>query len=290
MTTATVRKVTVVTDSAASLPEEMAARLDVAVVPMTLVLGGTSVPDDGQSVDDVLSRLAAGETVRTSAPSPGAFSQAIEQHRSSGGVLVVTVSANMSSSYESACIAARFPAEVPVRVLDSRTAAGGQGLVVLAAAQAAAVGSDLEGVEAVARLVAGRVRLVAALESLDQLARSGRVPGLAAWAGRSLGMRPIFEFRDGQVRPRRPAFSRSAAFDRLLAPCIAGDEEGGRLHAAVLHASAHNEASALAGRLCSAVEGAEAFVAPFSSVMLAHTGPGLVGVAWWWEPASELVA
>lgn len=97
-------------------------------------------------------------------------------------------------------------------------------------------------------------------------------------------MRPIFEFRYGQARPSRPAFSRSAAFDRLLAPCIAGEEEEARLHASVLHARSAEDASVLAERLCSAVEGAEVFVASFTSVMLAHTGPGLVGVAWWWEP------
>lgn len=274
--------VTVVTDSAASLPGRLVSALGVVVVPMSVVLDGVVHPDDGTTVEEVLDRSAS-QPVSTSAPSPGAFAEAIEQHASPGGTLVVTVSANMSSSYESAYTAAGYPAPGPVRVLDSGTAAGGQGLVVLAAARAAAGGASLQEVEAAARHVAGQVRLVAALESLDQLARSGRVPGLAAWAGRSLGVRPMFEFRNGEVHASRPAFSRAAAFDRLVGACLAEGEKGGRLHAAVLHADAADEASRLAERLCSAAEGSEVLVAPFSTVMLVHTGRGLVGVAWWWE-------
>ena len=64
--------------------------------------------------------------------------------------------------------------------------------------------------------VVGRVRLVAVIDGLDQLVRSGRVPGLAGWAGRVLGLKPLFEFRHGVARRLRPAVSREAALSRIL--------------------------------------------------------------------------
>ena len=67
------------------------------------------------------------------------------------------------------------------------------------------------------REVIERVRLVATIPSLDHLVRSGRVPGIAGWAGTTLGINPLFEFRGGAVRRLRPALSREAALDRIVA-------------------------------------------------------------------------
>ena len=87
------------------------------------------------------------------------------------------------------------------------------------------------------------VRLVATLSSLDHLVRSGRVPGVAGWAGRRLGINPLFEFRGGKVLRLRPALSQEGALDRIVAmvrrsrPDEAGAEP--RLHVAALHALAY---------------------------------------------------
>ncbi|MGH9087172.1 MAG: DegV family protein, partial [Acidimicrobiales bacterium] len=192
-------RVTVVTDSAASLPSDPGLAPGVAVVPMTVVLGDEEHADGTLAPGDVLRRIGR-EAVSTSAPSPGDFLQHIE---TGGGrpVLVVTVARQMSASYEAAVTACLYTQSASV-VVDSGTAAGGQGLVVAAAAHAAAEGRSLEEVAAEARRVAGRVRLMAALERLDQLARSGRVPGIAAVASRSLGLRPLFELASGRAAAR----------------------------------------------------------------------------------------
>ena len=101
-------------------------------------------------------------------------------------------------------------------------------------------------VEARAREVIERVRLVATISSLDHLVRSGRVPGIAGWAGRRLNINPLFEFRGGSVRRLRPALSRGAALDRIVqlvrrdAP--AAGEGRNRLHVAALHALAREVA------------------------------------------------
>jgi fatty acid-binding protein DegV len=125
---------------------------------------------------------------------------------------------------------------------------------------------------------------------LDYLVRGGRVPGIAGWAGRMLGLQPLFEFRRGSARRLRPATSREAALERILthwrrscSPAV----PGGRLHVAGLHASADADAEALVKRVRDELTPdapATELILEFSPVMVAHTGPGLVGLAWWWQP------
>ncbi|MCU1450173.1 MAG: DegV family protein [Acidimicrobiales bacterium] len=273
--------VTVVTDSAASIPSELVSRLGIVVVPMSVIIGGTVYPDGQLSLDEVMGRI--GEGVTTSGTNPGEFLEAIEAI--DGDVVVLTISAQMSSTFEAARTAARLGGG-QAHVIDTRTASGGQGLVVLAAAEAAARGEPVEAVVAEAERVIQRVRLVATVQNLDRLIASGRVPGIAALANRWLGMQPLFEFREGHARPLRPAFSRDAALDRMAATWRHTTVRGGRLHVAALHAEAEEEAKRLLKQVTTEYEPETSFVAPFNSVMVVHTGLGLVGLAWWWdEPA-----
>jgi DegV family protein with EDD domain len=288
--------VAIVTDSAASLPPTAAERLGIGVVPMTLVLGGLVYADGDPSPEELVAR-AATESVSTSAPTPGAFLKAVAsatEHEEAGGeVLILTVSSAMSSTYEVAHLAAGYVDDAEVWVIDTGTAAGAQGLVVMAAAELAATGAPLDEVARRAERVAAKVRLVASLSSLDYLARSGRVPGAAAWAGRSLGMRAMFEFKTGGVRPRLPARSERAALDRMVGAMVQSrprDPSGAVLRAAVLEAQAAESAERLQELVVGAEPEAEVFEAPFSSVMIAHTGPGLVGLAWWWEARDRALA
>ncbi len=282
-------RVAVVTDSAASLPDDAVADLGIVVVPLLLVVGGT-VHADGELDPACVRALEAGGRVSTSGPAPGDFVKAIEGCGTEAGVVVATVSASMSSTWASAVTASQYVGTERVRVIDTRTAAGGEGLAVLARARLAREGASLDEVAGEVERVAARVRLIATLADLDHLARSGRVPAAAARLVRAVGLQPMFEFRRGRPILRRPAWSRAAALGRMVRTCRRDRPRAGwpapRLHAAVLHAGAPEAAEELAGALQRAATGAEVFVARFSSVMVAHTGPGLVGLAWWWDPAS----
>jgi fatty acid kinase fatty acid binding subunit len=273
--------VAIVTDSAAALPPELAGAHGIAVVPMWLTIDGRSVREGEIPFEDLLSRT----DVKTSGPAPGEFETVVADRLAADdvdSVVVLTIASTMSSTYEAATIGARA-AGGPVRVIDTRTAAGAQALVVLAAAEAADAGGSVDEVEAAARRAIGEVRLVAMVPNLDHLVRSGRVPNIAGWAGRRLGIAPLFEFRDGGAHPLRPARGAQAALDRILARWRRDRVEGARLHVAALHAYAEADATALLARVRSESEPATAFVGPFGSVMVAHTGPGLVGLAWRWE-------
>ena len=275
--------VAIVTDSAAALPDDLAARYGITVVPMWLTVRGVPEPEGGRSLDE----LVAEDDVTTSAPTPGEFEHVIKEACSGpDGGLVLTIASSMSATFQAAKLAAHAVGG-PVRVVDTATAGGAEALVVLAAAEAASRGASLDAVEARARAVITRVRLVASLSTLDHLVRSGRVPGLAGWAGRRLGINPLFEFRGGKVRRLRPALSRDAALDRIVALVHRSRPARSRLHVAALHALAVSTATELLTRVSGLEHPATAFVGEFGPVMVVHTGPNLAGLAWWWEPDSS---
>ena len=276
-------RVRVVTDSAAALPSAVARTHDVTVVPLRLTSGGGSRPD-----------APAGDppapASTTAAPAPGEWIDAFTSRPAPGGVVAVTVAGSMSAAHVGACAAARA-AGGRVRVLDSGTAAAGQALVVLAAARRAAAGASLDQVLGHAAAVAGRVRLVATLSSLEHLARSGRVPRAAAEAGRALRVNPVFEFRQGSVRRRRPALSRDAAVGRVCR-AVAANAPAEELSCLRLAAMAPLDGTLSGDRLVELVRRALAPAARMAQpllcepgeVIVSHTGPTVAGVAWWWEP------
>ncbi len=274
--------VLVVADDAASVPLELATERGIRLVPMQLEIAGRPATAGEVSLAEVVAQLDQG--VRTAGPSPGAFAEALEDVGEDGAV-VVTLARRFSSTFQAANAAALGVARGPVRVLDTGSAAGGEGLVALAAAEVAARGATLEEVVRRAELVADRVRLVAALERLTYLLRGGHVPTAFARLGGRVGVRVLFELRHAHIRPLRPGRARTSAVDQLLSVWRRSVPEtpGWRLHVAALHALAADDAATLLEAVVKEADAATAFVASFGPVMVAHTGPGLLGLAWWWE-------
>jgi DegV family protein with EDD domain len=274
--------VAVVTDSASALPAPLAAAHGVSIVPIWLELDGCAVRDGDVTTAEVL----AARAVTTAGPSPGEFAVAIDAAlQGAPAVVVLTVTASLSSTHGAAVVGAAGFGD-RVRVVDTGSAAGGQALVVLAAAAVAANGSGLGDVVGRAVSVAHRVRVAGALAGSAHLARSGRVPGLAARAADRLGVRPMFELRAGHVRGLRPAHT-DGDVGRLARLCVADRRDPrSRLHAIVMHAGADARATALERRLRAVAptdHPPDITTNPFGPAMVAHTGPGLLGLAWWWD-------
>jgi fatty acid-binding protein DegV len=217
-----------------------------------------------------------GRHVWARAPSSGDYLVAAEEPGYAGAV-VVTPAAELAVMADNAHRAARM-ASTPMAVVDSRTTASAQGLVVEAALDAAAEGAPLVEVVDRAREAARRVRLIATIEGLGWLERTGNVPETVVAAVRASTGRPLFEVRDGVVVPLDAADG-----DPLEALCKAVEaREGGRpiASAVLFHSGAPDEAVRL-GRLLKL----QAPTVEFSLALALHTGPGVVGVAWLQEPA-----
>ncbi|MFN2595042.1 MAG: DegV family protein [Actinomycetota bacterium] len=274
--------VAVLTDSTAALPADMAAANGITVVPIWLTVGGTAYQDGTLDQNELIARFDEG--ISTSGPSAGEFEQAISSAMDDDGAVLLTVSGDFSATIRAARVAAAgFDGQV--RVVDTKMVAAAQALVVLAAAEAARRGASVDEVEAAAERAKGEVQLVATLDTLDYLVKSGRIPGVAGWVGKRTGLRPLVEFSGGKIHPLRPAFTRDAALTRVISRWNKSRIEGARLHIAALHSLDEPTAEHLLAEVRSRVEPASAFLSEFGPAMVAYTGPGVVGLAWRWEAA-----
>ncbi|HEX9695910.1 MAG TPA: DegV family protein [Actinomycetota bacterium] len=274
--------VRILTDSAATLPAATVAEHGIDVLPMYLKFGD-ELYRDGVDLPpgDFYDRLQT-ETVpvSTAGASVGDFHDAFAMAlKKADAVVCVTVASFVSVTYTSASIAARdFGGRVIV--VDSASASMGEGFIALEAARAAAAGGDAESVAVRARDVAARTQVVATINTFEYLKRSGRVHALMAYAGTALGIKPVFAFRGGTVEQLGRPRSRSKAVERVADEVRAAAARG-PLHLAVCHAAAPGEARALLDRLTAELAPAEAHLAEFTPLMGAHTGPGLLGAAFW---------
>ncbi|MDP6667462.1 MAG: DegV family protein, partial [Dehalococcoidia bacterium] len=241
-------RVAVVTDSAAALSPELIADHSLFVPRMEITIDGKTYTDGPNGdLDDFYSKLSkSSETPTTSAPKPSEYLaqfRAAAEHAES--IFCVSLSARLSAAYDAAQVATGLLGDerpgTTVRVFDSETAAGSQALITLAAARIAGAGGSLDEVESVARTVAGKVRLVAVLDTLHYIHRSGRVPKIAVWATDALNIKPVMEYSLGNIgaiaRPR----SMTGAVKRLQAEML--DDLAGRVaHVNVMHAGASESA------------------------------------------------
>lgn len=241
---------------------------------------GSRVYRDGDlPLEEMIARY--GEGVTTAGPGPGDFVQVLEGIE--GEVLMPTVTRSLSSStLDSARVGASMVGS-RVRVLDTGTSAGGLALVAIHAARAAQAGGSLDEVERAARQAMADVRLVVQVGTLGYLIAGGRMPASVGRVGSRLGMRPVVEVYRGSLHNRRPAFSKRAADDRMIHMWRRTRREGAHLHVAAMHVLAEEDALALLDRVKAEVEPATELVTRFGAIMVAHTGPVLSGLAWWWE-------
>jgi DegV family protein with EDD domain len=170
---------------------------------------------------------------------------------------------------------------VVIELLDCTTAAAGQGLVVLAAARAAALGKDLTEVVTTVRSVMQRVSLFATLDTLHYLVKGGRVPKAAGLASSLFQIKPIFTVNGGDAFPVVNARTTSGAIKRILKLMGQKVVKGQPLHVAVMHADVIDRAVALSREISARFDCTELFITEFTPVMGVHTGPGVIGVAFY---------
>lgn len=269
--------IAVVVDSSASLPPELAARWDIRVVPLEVVVDGVSRPEGvGIGPEEVLERLVAGDAVTTSQPSPEAFSLAYRAAVEAGavGIVVVTLAATLSGTVDSARAAAARCA-VPVEVVDSGSVAMAVGFAAVAAADAARRGGDLAAAAGAARATAASARCVFTVASLDHLRRGGRIGPAVAALGRVLGIRPLLEIVDGRVelidRVRTTARARTAMLDLIAQAADSMTDPAVAVMAVGDSGLGDDAAAAVAARLPRAGEVVRTSV---SAVLAVHAGPG----------------
>lgn len=267
----------VVTDSGCDIPQPLCDELGIEVVPLTIRFGDDEYVDRKDlTAPEFWQKVGSSASLpETAAPSPGAFSEAIAKLAGEGaeGVVIVTLSRKMSATIQAAELAAEG-ASIPVRIVDSKNASLGEGLVAVFAARAGQTSSDVDAVAAHAEAVAGRVRLFAALDTLENLRKGGRIGGAQAMLGGLLSIKPIITVVDGEVTEAGKQRTRAKA----LATLVEKAEGLGQVEAAgLLHAEAPDAGSVLA-RFQETFPGQELIVADVGAVIGTHVGPGAIGI------------
>ncbi|WP_431962790.1 DegV family protein [Nocardia sp. bgisy134] len=270
--------VVVVTDSSASLPAELVAELDIAVVPLHVLVGDRAIREGVEPIDIDY----AADTVTTSGASPGELREVYERAlaRSGGdGVVAVHLSRQLSGTWEAGRQAVRdMDAADRVRLVDSLGAGLATGLPTLAAARRAKAGASLDIVYDTAVAAASRARTFFLVNRTEQLRRGGRLSSAAAFFGSELVTKPLLQIVEGRLELREKARTRSKAYAKLVAAAVdAAGEDGAAV--AVQHLEAAEAAETVAGQLRELIPGIrELIVAEFGPVLGVHLGLGAVGV------------
>lgn len=276
--------VAVVTDSSAYLPDGFAARHEVHVVPLHVLIDNESGLD-GVDIGpaDIAAALTGRREVTTSRPNPNEFVELYRRLLDGGadGIVSVHLSRELSGTWESARLAAQEVGVDHVRVVDSRTTVMGLGFSVLRAAMAANGGATGAAVEDAAVEAAGRTTTFFVLETLEYLRRGGRIGSATAFLGTALAVKPLLHVEDGRIVPLEKVRTTHRAVLRLveLAEQAARATGATAVELAVHHLAAHERAAELATLLderISPVSGC--VVSELGAAIGAHTGPGMLGV------------
>jgi DegV family protein with EDD domain len=269
----------VVTDSACDLTPEMADRLNVRVVPLTIRFDDEELIDREElSTKEFWDRVVTGPHMpETAAPAPGAFQQAFLDAAAAGadGVVCVNLSSGLSATYQSARTAAESVVDqISVRVVDSLSVTMGLGLMVMTATERAAEGTSLDTIANELEDLRSRTRVYGVVDSLDFLKRGGRIGGAQALVGSLLSIKPVIDVRNGVVEVESKQRTRSRALDYLAAKAL----EAGHLERLAVVSGVAPDIDEFVARLTGADCEQELVVSELGPVIGAHAGPGTIGL------------
>jgi len=275
-----VAHIQILCDSGCDLPLSERTRLGIGLVSLSIRFGAEEFTDRVDlSPEEFWERCAGAATLpEMAAPSPGAFLAAYEAAAAAGatGIIVVTISAALSATYESARVAAEGFDAIPVHIVDTRAVSMAEGLIAIDLAEAAAAGADFDALVARATSLVPKVGVGAMLVTLEHLIKGGRIGGAKALLGQVLSIKPLLKLENGVVteagRQRTTAKALRALVDMVQAAAPLS-----RL--AIMHANSPDLETMK--ELLSAVPVAHPIVvADIGPTVGTHGGPGLIALAW----------
>ena len=274
--------IVVVTDSTASLPDEVAAARGIIVVPLQVVIGAEAYDEGSEEAtpERVAAALREFLPVSTSRPAPALFQDVYERVALMGAKQIVSIhlSGEMSGTFESAQLAAR---DAPVRVVcvDSRQVGVATGYAALAAADAIGEGRSVEDAAEAARRRAAACSSLFYVDTLEYLRRGGRIGAAAALFGGALAVKPLLQIEDGKVASLEKVRTSAKALARLEELAVKA-AQGRDVDVCVAHLANPERAGQLAAKLAERLDdelgGREVWCGELGAVLGAHVGPGMI--------------
>jgi len=282
----------IVADTTCSLPRDLLVSRGIPFIPQVVIFGEQSYHDDGE-VDTAafLKKLKESPTLpTTAAPEPTLyhpiFQAARDKHES---VVVVAPSGKLSGTVRSAETAAQDFPDLEVRVIDTQTVSCNLGSLVLVAHAMAQAGKGAD--EIVRRIedMIPRGRLYFVVDTLEYLAKGGRIGGAKALLGQLIQIKPVLAIQDGQAAPYEQQRTRRRSVARLEEIVESQCPKSVEAHLAVIQVAAEAEARELAAHLQARMGLPEVPIYELPPAIVVHGGPGAMGVGFFVEPSAKAV-
>ncbi|HEY9122263.1 MAG TPA: DegV family protein, partial [Brevefilum sp.] len=273
----------IICDSTCDIPQPLIEEYDIRVVPQYVIWGEEQYRDRVDIQPEEFYQRLVSDKVRptTSQATLGDFKDVIQNVVDKGAAeaIILTVSSAMSGTYEMAKRAANA-ATIPVSVIDSKGPTMTLGWQVLAAARARDEGASRQMIIEKVAQVRDKMMQVVAMQSLDYLQTGGRIGDAAKWVGTLLKVKPVvtINHQTGRVEPAGLARTYNAMVKMLHKKFFEGIEAGKKLHIAVLHGDALEEAQKLAEDIKEEFDPEELIINITGPVLGINTGPGALAL------------
>ncbi len=273
----------IVTDSTAYLPEATVRQHDIRVVPLYVHFGNEAFREGVDlSDEEFYARLKASpELPTTSQPSAGEFHEVFKELADAGHeILTVTISSKLSGTWNSAMAAKEMLPDADISVIDSLSTSVGLELMVRAAIEAVAAGDSLQEITGQIEEIREKMWLLFVVDTLEYLAKGGRIGNARALLGTVLKVKPILSLQAGAIEPMEQVRSKRKAVARMIE--LVEDhlaESCSEAKVGVMNALVEGEAEELGQELATRWTCATPTVSSLGPVIGTHTGPGVIGVA-----------
>lgn len=273
----------IITDSTSDLPLDFVEENKIHIVPLNIHLQD-SLYKDGVDIQpsELYYRLRTEDIFpQTSQPSAGEFMEIYQTLKPDDEVLVLCLSSELSGTYQSAEMARDMAAEevdAEIHVVDSRFVSLGLGMQVIHAQKCFAEGKDMAQTLYELAEIRRRMRLIFAVDTLEYLARGGRISQLSKRLGNLLQLKPVLHLEEGRIEVLDKVRTRSKAVQRMLE--IFYKEASQAQQVGILHIDAPTEGQQLAQKVQEYYHG-PLLLAQCGAVIGSHAGPGTVGICWY---------
>jgi DegV family protein with EDD domain len=273
----------IVVDSTADFPDAPLRFQNWRVVPLYVRFGDESYRDYVElEPPGFYERLrTATETPTTSQPTPGDFLDTYEGLSGYERILSIHIAGKLSGTLESARAAARLVGGDRIRTIDSESASAAIAMLGLAVQRRLERGTSDDEVDSLVERYRRSAGLLFTVETLEYLARGGRIGRARAWAGELLNIKPILSIKHGEVLPIKRVRGNRKAFGEFSSAFETATRDAPSLRVGIAHAEAPERAEALRKMVRQTRPAAEVeLVTTLGPVVGAHAGPGTVGFFW----------
>ena len=276
----------ILTDSPSDLPERWALEYDVQILGLTIQLEGITYETVGEkklTSEQLLSKMEAGSQPTTSQINVGQFEDIFRGYAEIGmPVLYIAFASVLSGTYQSAVMARDmvledFP-EAVIRIIDTKAASMGEGILVMKAVEAKAAGQSLEQVVALIKSLVPKVKTYFLVDDLNHLMRGGRISKTAALMGSLVNIKPIIAVKsDGRLDSVAKVRGKKKAHAEVVRMTLEGISDP-RVVIAYAGLDSQEVAQTLKDQLLASEQVNEVLILPLGPVISTHTGPGTLGL------------